>query len=48
MPCLLALAQMEVDLADMLKRQGDLRTPFELSRDFRDEVISTARPLHAA
>jgi uncharacterized protein len=39
---LLALAGLEIELAAMLGRKVDLRTPAELSRYFRDEVVSAA------
>jgi uncharacterized protein len=45
---LIAMASMEQDLSDAIGRQVDLRTPNELSRYFRDEVVSRARLLHAA
>ncbi len=38
----LSLARMEVELSDWLGRKVDLRTPGELSKYFRDEVIRTA------
>ncbi len=38
----LDLARMERELSDLLGRQVDLRTPMELSRYFRDEVIAGA------
>lgn len=48
-PSLLDMAQMEVDLSDMLGGLSvDLRTADELSRYFRDEVVASAEPLHAA
>ena len=36
------LAQMELDLGAMLGRKVDLRTPRELSRYFRDDVVRSA------
>ena len=39
---LIALAGLELELSEMLGRKVDLRTPAELSRYFRDEVIKTA------
>lgn len=43
-PSLLDLARMERELSAILGgRKVDLRTPKELSRYFRDEVLSTAR-----
>ncbi len=45
---LIGLAKMEADLSDLIGRKVDLRTPSELSRHFRDEVVAGARELHAA
>lgn len=36
------LAGMELELSDMLGRRADLRTPQELSRYFRDNVLAAA------
>jgi len=36
------LAEMELALSDILGRKADLRTPAELSRYFRDEVMVEA------
>ena len=42
-PGLLGLATMEAELAAMLgKKKVDLRTPQDLSRHFRDQVLRTA------
>jgi predicted nucleotidyltransferase len=42
-PSLLDLAGMEIELSEMLGgRKADLRTPGDLSRHFRDEVVRTA------
>ncbi len=38
----LKLAEMELELGAMLGRKVDLRTPGELSRYFRDEVLANA------
>lgn len=38
----LKLAAMELELGALLARKVDLRTPGELSRYFRDEVLATA------
>ena len=47
-PGLLALATMEFELSQMLSgRKVDLRTPNDLSRHFRDEVVRTARVEYA-
>ncbi len=43
-PGLLRLAGMEHELSELFAgRRVDLRTPADLSRYFRDEVLSTAR-----
>jgi predicted nucleotidyltransferase len=39
---LLDMAAMEIKLSEMLGRKVDLRTPEELSRYFRDEVVAGA------
>jgi hypothetical protein len=41
-PGLIHLAGMENELSDLLGYPVDLRTPQELSRYFRDEIIKTA------
>lgn len=41
-PGFLGLAKMEQDLSALLGRKVDLRTPQELSRYFRDEVVASA------
>ncbi|HEY4708345.1 MAG TPA: nucleotidyltransferase family protein [Thermodesulfobacteriota bacterium] len=46
-PGLFGLSHMELELSEMLGRKADLRTPSELSRYFRDEVISSARVEYA-
>lgn len=45
---LIGLANMEAELGEAIGRRVDLRTPAELSRHFREEVVSRARLLHAA
>lgn len=45
---LIGMANMEAELSQAIERPVDLRTPSELSRYFRDEVVSRARLLHAA
>lgn len=45
---LLDMARMEIDLSQMIGRKVDLRTPEELSRYFRDEVLATAVVQYAA
>ncbi len=47
-PGLLRLAGMENELSDMLGRRVDLRTPQDLSRHFRDEVMRTVEVQYAA
>jgi uncharacterized protein len=42
-PGLIRLAGMEIELSHLLGRQADLRTPDELSRYFREEVLQTAQ-----
>jgi len=41
-PGLIRLAGMEIELTEILGRKVDLRTPPELSRYFRQEVVETA------
>lgn len=45
---LIGIANMEAELGEAVGRRVDLRTPPELSRYFRDEVVEGARLLHAA
>ena len=45
---LLGLAEIQDRLSELLARKVDLRTPMELSRYFRDEVVSSAEELYAA
>jgi predicted nucleotidyltransferase len=45
---LLRLAAMELQLSELLGRKVDLRTPAELSRYFRDEVLRSAEVQYAA
>lgn len=45
---LLDIAAMEIELSALLGRKVDLRTPAELSRHFRDQVVRTAELLYAA
>ncbi len=48
-PGFLALAGLEQELADLLGgRRVDLRTPQDLSRSFRDEVLAEAEVHYAA
>jgi len=46
-PGLMDLAGMEIDLAEMIGSKVDLRTPSELSRYFRDDVLKKARVEYA-
>lgn len=45
---LLDIAGMEIELTDVLGRKVDLRTPGDLSRYFRDEVVRMAEVQYAA
>jgi uncharacterized protein len=47
-PGLLSIASMELELGQLLGREGELRTYEDLSRHFRDEVSASARELYAA
>lgn len=47
-PGLMTLAGMEIELAGIICRTVDLRTPRDLSRYFRDSVVETARPLYVS
>ena len=47
-PGLIGLASMADELSGLLGAQVDLRTPRDLSRHFRDEVVRTAQPLYVA
>jgi predicted nucleotidyltransferase len=42
-PGLFTIIRMEMELAEMLGRKVDLRTPDDLSKYFRDEVIRNAK-----
>ena len=44
---LLRLAGMEIELSSILKRKVDLRTPAELSRYFRQQVLDSAEVQYA-
>ncbi len=46
-PGLLGLAALEEELSARLGRKVDLRTPRELSRYFRDEILRTAEVHYA-
>lgn len=47
-PGLIALAGMEQELSSLIGRKVDLRTPEDLSRYFREEVVSSAEVQYAA
>lgn len=47
-PGLFGIAGMEIELSEMIGRKVDLRTPEDLSRYFRDEVVRTAEPQYAS
>ena len=47
-PGFISLARMERELSDVIGRKVDLRTPEDLSRYFRDEVVAEAEVLYAA
>lgn len=47
-PGLLSIAGMELELAELLGREVELRTYYDLSRYFRDSVVASARELYAA
>jgi len=42
-PGLFSIIKMEMQLTEMLARKVDLRTPEDLSRYFRDEVVKNAK-----
>ncbi len=42
MPGLFAVAGMEIELSEMLGRKADLRTKEDISKYFRDEVVTSA------
>ena len=47
-PGFFGLAGMERELSEILGRKADLRTPEDLSRYFRDEVVAAAEVQYAA
>lgn len=47
-PGLFALSGMELELSGLFGRKVDLRTPAELSRHFREEVLQSAETQYAA
>lgn len=48
MPGLFALADMELELSEMIERKADLRTAEDLSRYFRDQVVQEAALQYAS
>lgn len=42
------LADMEIELSDLLGRKADVRTPKELSPYFRDQVVASAEPQYVS
>lgn len=46
-PGLITLAGMEIELSEMIGRKADLRTPEDLSKYFRDEVVESAEVQYA-
>ena len=42
------LADMESELSELLGRKADIRTPAELSRYFRQEVLAAAEPQYVS
>lgn len=46
-PGLLGLAGMEIELTNIVKRKVDLRTPQDLSRYFRKDVMKSAKVQYA-
>ncbi len=47
-PGLITLAGMEIELSEIIGRKVDLRTPAELSRYFRDQVLNKAEVQYEA
>lgn len=43
----LGMAQIEAELTELMGRRVDLRTPSELSRYFRSDVLASAKVLYA-
>ena len=46
-PGLITLASLEIELSGILGRKADLRTPGDLSRYFRDDVLAEAEVQYA-
>ncbi len=47
-PGLFSIVRMEMELSEALGRKVDMRTPEDLSRYFRDEVVENAKPQYQA
>jgi hypothetical protein len=47
-PGLIGIAQMEIELSEIIGHKADLRTPEDLSRYFRDEVVREAELQYAS
>ena len=47
-PSLMSMAGLESEFSELIGRKADLRTPAELSRHFRDEVLGEASPQYVA
>jgi hypothetical protein len=47
-PGFFRLAAMEREFSEMIRRKADFRTPEDLSRYFRDEVVASAEVQYAA
>jgi hypothetical protein len=47
-PGLIGISAMEIELAGILGRKVDLRTPADLSRYFRDDVVRSSEVGYAA
>lgn len=47
-PGFFGLAEMEMELSEMIGRKADLRTPGDLSRYFREEVLKEAELYYAS
>lgn len=47
-PSLMRMVELELELSEMLGRKVDLRTPAELSRHFREQVLREADPRYVS
>lgn len=47
-PGLMGIAEMEIELSELLGHKADLRTAADLSRYFRDEILQMAQVQYAA